>query len=311
MKIFSLIFFFLIFFTFPKYSYPEEISIIYTVDNIPVTSNEIKNEILYLKIINENLNKMDNNALVVYASKSILREKIKELEVSKYFKFGLNDEMVEQNLNNLIFSKSLNSIDNLNSLLAGSDLNISYIKRKIEIELLWNNLIYEKYKNQLSIDVEKIKKNLKSKFENESSKVEEYKLSEILFAPESKDTEVKEINNIKDSIEKIGFESTAMTYSLSNTATNGGNIGWLKKTQLSKNILKQVTNLNIGEISEVINVPAGKLILILLDKREAKEKISLEKELDKAISLERNKQLNQFSSIFFKKVELNSEINEK
>ena len=125
---------------------------------------------------------------------------IKELEVSKYFKFGLNDEMVEQNLNNLIFSKSLNSIDNLNSLLAGSDLNISYIKRKIEIELLWNNLIYEKYKNQLSIDVEKIKKNLKSKFENESSKVEEYKFLWLnlflkpLPAPEYPDFESIEIS---------------------------------------------------------------------------------------------------------------------
>ena len=56
MKIFSLIFFFLFFLLFPKYSNLQEISIIYTVDNVPITSNQVKNEISYLKIVNENLN---------------------------------------------------------------------------------------------------------------------------------------------------------------------------------------------------------------------------------------------------------------
>ena len=41
---------------------------------------------------------MDDESLVMYASKSIIREKIKEIEILKYFKFGLNDEVVNQNL---------------------------------------------------------------------------------------------------------------------------------------------------------------------------------------------------------------------
>ena len=142
-------------------------------------------------------------------------------------------------------------------------------------------------------------------------KVEEYKLAEILFTPQSKSTEIDEIEEIKDSIKKIGFESSAIAYSISNTASKGGNIGWLKKTQLSKNILREVENLNIGQITEVLDSPAGKLILILQDKREVNEEISLEEELKKAILIERNKQLNQFSSIYFKKVEINTIINEK
>ena len=102
MKIFGLIFFLLFFLLFPKHSYLQEISIIYTVDNAPITSNQVKNEISYLKIVNENLKNMDDKSLVIYASKSILREKIKELEISKYFKFGLNRKIVEQNLSNFI-----------------------------------------------------------------------------------------------------------------------------------------------------------------------------------------------------------------
>ena len=310
MKIFSLIFFYLFFLLFPKYSHLQEISIIYTVDNVPITSNQVKNEISYLKIVNENLNKMDDKSLVVYASKSILREKIKELEISKYFKFGLNNKIVEQNLSNFISKRGLNSLDDFKKILKNSDLSVDYVKKKIEIELLWNNLIYEKYKNKLSIDVDKIKEDLKFQTENQN-KVEEYKLAEILFTPQSKSTEIEEIEEIKESIKKIGFESSAIAFSISNTASEGGNIGWVKETQLSKNVIREVENLSIGQTTEVLNSPAGKLILMLQDKREVNEEISFEEELKKATLIERNKQLNQFSSIYFKKVEINTIINEK
>ena len=311
MKILNLMFFIFVIFIFPKYSYLNEISIIYTVDNVPVTSNEIKNEISYLKIVNKNLNNLEDEALVVYASKSILKEKIKELEVSKFYKFGMNDNIVEQNVNSLIFSKGFNNMDDFKIILAEGGLNIDYLKRKVEIELLWNNLIFEKYVNKLSIDKKKIEKNLKLKIENENKQIEEYNLSEILFVPESSGSENEEINKIIESIKDIGFENAAITYSLSNTAGSGGNIGWLKETQLSKNILEKIKDLDIGQVSEVINAPTGKLILYLKDKRKVKEKISFEEELKKVLASEKNKQLNQFSAIYFKKVELNTAINEK
>ncbi len=304
-------FFIFVIFIFPKYSYLNEISIIYTVDNVPVTSNEIENEISYLKIVNKNLNNLEDEALVVYASKSILKEKIKELEVSKFYKFGMNDNIVEQNVNSLIFSKGFNNMDDFKIILAEGGLNIDYLKRKVEIELLWNNLIFEKYINKLSIDKKKIEKNLKLKLENENKQIEEYNLSEILFVPESSGSENEEINKIIESIKDIGFENAAITYSLSNTAGSGGNIGWLKETQLSKNILEKIKDLDIGQVSEVINAPTGKLILYLKDKRKVKEKISFEEELKKVLASEKNKQLNQFSAIYFKKVELNTAINEK
>ena len=97
------------------------------------------------------MNNLEDEALVVYASKSILKEKIKELEVSKFYKFGMNDNIVEQNVNSLIFSKVLITWMTLKNTCWGG-LNIDYLKRKVEIELLWNNLIFEKYINKLSID---------------------------------------------------------------------------------------------------------------------------------------------------------------
>jgi len=311
MRVFNIIFFFLFFLIFSNKLYAERISIVYTVDNTPITSVEINNEITYLKLINKNLEEMDDENLVVYASKSILRERIKELEISKYFKFGFNDELVSQNLKNLTTSLGFNNNDEFNNFLLNSNLTKEFIKKKIEIELLWNRLIYEKYKNKLSINNDKIRKNLKLQIDKEDSQIEEYKLSEILFSPTSKSTERDEIEKVIKSINEVGFKNTAIIYSISNSASSGGEIGWLKKTQLSENIIKIIQDLDVGEITNPIDAPAGKLILTLTDKRKVKKKISFEKEFEKALLLERNKQLNQFSSIYFKKIELNTNINER
>ena len=121
----------------------------------------------------------------------------------------------------------------------------------------------------------------------------------------------EELEKVEKSISDVGFENTASVYSISNTASDGGSIGWVKETQLSKTILEKIQNLKIGEMSDVIDAPTGKLILILKDKRKVEKQISFEKEFEKLIKAERNKQLNQFSSIYFKKVELNTKINEK
>ena len=305
----SLIFF--IFLTFSKNSYSEKISIVYTINNVPVTNIEIQKEITYLGLINQKLSQMDNKSLVVYASKSVLREKIKESEISKFFKFGMNDELVIQNMQNLMISLGSTNLNDFNNSLKNSGLDLEFVKKKIEIELLWNRLIFEKYKNKLTIDENKIKENLKRKIQNSDDEIEEYKISEILFSPSSKDNENKEIEKIILSIKEIGFENTAMIYSLSATSKKGGDIGWIKENQLSESIVNIVKELEIGETTSVIDSPTGKLILILKDKRKIKKEVSFEKELEKAIILEKNKQLNQFSSIYFKKVELDTNINER
>ena len=311
MKIFCKIFFFIFFFTYTLNLHAEKITIVYAVENDPITSVDIKNEIIYLKLINKEIESMDDESLVIYASKSILREKIKERELSKYFKFNMNNELVLQNLQKIISSMGLNNENDLKILLKDTNLNLDFIKKKIEIELLWNRLIYEKYKDKLSINENKIKEDLKLKIINEKQEIVEYQISEILFNTTSKTMELEEIQKINKSIDEIGFENTASIYSISNTAGIGGNIGWLAETQLSESILEIIQNLNVGEISKVIDAPTGKLILFLKNKRKIKKELSLENELEKAILIERNKQLNQFSSIYFKKVELNTEINEK
>ncbi len=305
---FIILFFILI---YANNSIANTINIIYTVDNNPITNVEINNEITYLKLLSKELRNMDDESLVMYASKSIIREKIKEIEILKFFKFGLNDEVVNQNLFNLISSLGINNISEFDKQIKNLNLSKEYIKKKIEIEILWNQIIFNKYKNKLSIDEDKIKNSLKDRLNNIKNEIEEYYLYEILFSPSSTSKIKEEVEKIKNSINEIGFENTARVFSISASSSNGGDIGWVQKNQLSKQIAGKIENLENLEMSDVIDVPDGKLIIMLKDKRKLKAKVSFDEEFKKALMMERNKQLNRFSNIYFKKVELNTVIDEK
>ena len=211
---------------------------------------------------------------------------------------------------NLISSLGIKDISEFEKEIKNLNLSKEYIK-KIEIEILWNQIIFNKYKNKLSIDEDKIKNNLKDRLNNEKNEIEEYYLFEILFSPSSTSKIKEEIEKIKNSINEIGFENTARVFSTSASSSNGGDIGWIQKNQLSKQIASKIENLENLEISDVIDVPDGKLIIMLKDKRKLKVKISFDEEFKKALMMERNKQLNRFSTIYFKKVELNTIIDEK
>ena len=302
----SIIFFFFI----SKTSYSQKVYILYTIDNNPITNVEINNEITYLKLFNKNLRSMDKEPLVVYATKSIIREKIKEVEVKKYFKLGLNEEIVNQRINDLVARANIKNIEEFYQLLNNLNLEKDFIKKKLEIEILWNKLIFEKYKDKLSINEEKIQKDLRYKIENQTEVIEEFKLYEILFTGSTTNIDT-EFEKIIKSIDEIGFENTARIFSTSNSSSAGGEVGWVKKTQLSDKIYQEIKNLKDNEISNIINAPSGRLILMIKERRASNEKLSFDEEYKKIINFEKNKQLNQFSTIYFKKVELNTTINEK
>lgn len=294
----------------PNKLFSNEVKILYEIENQIITNIDIENEIKYLTLINPNLSQLNEELLVEYSTKSILREKIKRIELKKNFKFGVNEKSIEDKF--LKFKNNLNiSDENFDSLISTFDLSKEFFFKKIEIELLWNNLIYEKFKDKINIDREKITNEIKKNIENEVYKTNEYLLYEILFSFETKEKSEILFSQIMKSIEEIGFENTATVLSVSASSKFGGKVGWVNENQLSSSIIKKISNLNISQISDPIDVPSGKLILMIKDKREVNSEISIEDEIQKIINLSIEKQFEQFSQIYFKKIELNTNINEK
>ena len=187
------------------------------------------------------------------------------------------------------------------------DLTIKDVLKKIEIETVWNQLILEKYKNQIKIDVEMLKKKVSKK--KISQRKISYLLSEIVF--EKKDQPLnKIIKKINLSINEIGFENTANLYSVSDSAKFGGKVGWVEKENLMKKISKLIINLKVGDHTKPIQVGSNFLIIKLQDIKENLMEIDADKELEKFIFYEQNRQLDQFSKIYFNKVKLNTNISE-
>ena len=110
---------------------------------------------------------------------------------------------------------------------------------------------------------------------------------------------------ILEYVEEYGFKIAANKYSKSNTSIYGGEIGWIKSARLSANIKKKISKIKIGEITNPIQTSNGYLFLKLNDKKEVKEDYDLEKELKQQIRFEKNRQLNQFSLNYYKKLKKN------
>tara|TARA_B100000900_G_scaffold403205_1_gene410014 strand:+ start:543 stop:1430 length:888 start_codon:yes stop_codon:yes gene_type:complete len=290
-----------------NFSQSSEITIVYKVENIPITNTDIVKEINYLILLNEELKNIDKEELVKYATKSIIREKVKKNNLIKKFQFGENNQIIEQQLSNLITELDSND-SQFEEILKQIGISKNYIKEKIEIEYLWNKLIYTTYKDKVKINLKEIEEKLQIELNNPSNLINEFLLYEILFTVPDKTNVENEILKIKNSITKIGFENTANILSESSSSKNGGRIGWVKENQLSKQISSEVKNLKAEEYTNPINVPGGLLILYLKEKRETVPNFSFEEELQKTIQMERDKQLNQFSSIYYKKIELNTKI---
>ncbi len=144
-----------------------------------------------------------------------------------------------------------------------------------------------------------------------NSKVQskEYQLSEIIFEVQNKEEIEKGYEEVVKSINEIGFENTAATYSFSESAKIGGDIGWINENSLNDNIKTNINSLEVGDITKPIVLSNGILILKLVNTKNLDTTIDIENELKKAINYERNRQLNQYSKIYYNKIKKNLDFN--
>ena len=280
-----------------------------SVNDQIITNYDIKKESEYLKMLNPNLKNLEDKKILKLAKNSLINEIIKKKEVKKIFDLESNNEMADVFFKNLYQKLNFdNEIDFKNNLLNRNSYKLDEIKKKIKIEVMWNDLIYSKYINQVQIDKSKLNK----KIENlNNKKRKEYFLSEILFEKNKDENIDTLIDRIKSSITEIGFKNSANIFSISESANLGGQIGWISENSLSEKISKNLSNTNEGEITDVIKIGNNYLILKLEKVREINIEIDKKEELEKMIKFETNKILNQYSRIYFNKAKLNYTINEK
>ena len=289
-----------------SYSYSIENKILLKINNKIITSFDLYNEIKILKLLNNNISDLSEDKIIKIASKSLTKQAIKELELSKYSK---NLELPKEYLNSYLlnYAKKLNfnTKEDFLEYFEKNMIDTDALKKKITIDLLWNQFVYARFLKNVKIDENKIREEIsKKKFINE------YLLSEIVFNVESKNDIKIIFDSIKESIKKDGFNKTALTYSTSSTSQNGGNLGWIKETSLSETVRKILKDINIDQFTKPIQIPGGFLILYVQNIKKIKSNLDINKETENIIKLKTNKQLDQFSNIYFNKIKKNFIINE-
>ena len=285
-----------------------ENKIIFKIDNEIITHIDVENEKNYLIALNPNLKKLKYNEIIDVTKKSVIREKIKRIEISNRFKNAeIPQSLLEQLLKNIYTNIGLNNLEDFKKYLETNDVNYFSVLKKIETEALWNELIYSIYSKNVKIDEEKLKEDI---LKSNEKKIKSYLMSEIFFEVSKSEKIQTKYQEIVNSINNNGFENTALKYSISATSNIGGKLDWINENSLNIKIRDVLAKKEVNEYTKPITVPGGFLILKINDIKTQKSEINLNIELKKLIKITRNNQLNQYSKIYFNKVKENMEINE-
>jgi peptidyl-prolyl cis-trans isomerase SurA len=291
---------------FSSISLTIENKILFKVNNEIITSMDILTELKYLGIINKDLKKTTKNQSFEIVKRSLIREKIKEIELKKVLK---EIKVEEKFLNNLLVdyfkSNNIKKISEFENFFISQDIDPNLIKKKISIEILWNQLIYSKFKQNIKIDRKLIQNELSNNI-----KKKEFLLSEILFNINENEKFDDKIILLKKEIKEKGFSQTALSYSISDTSSKGGKLGWVSETIMNQKIKNEVKKIKVGDHTNPIVIPGGFLIIKIEDIREADNSSDLNDEIEKIIKDKTNEQLNQFSNIYFNKIKKDMVINE-
>lgn len=289
----------------------EEIKILYKIDDKIITNIDVVNEYKYLISLNNDLGNLKKSESFIIAQNSLIKEKIKINELKKFIDIeNFNDKnLIDKIVKNFYLRLNLNDIQSFKTYLNKFDTSLIEVEQKIKIEVLWNQLIVNKFKDQINIDISELKNKIQKEKMNTKDLVE-YELSEIVFQANNQTELQSKVDEINLSINNLGFKTTANKFSISDTAKFGGAVGKIKENQLSEEIFNKVKDIEIGEYTNPIKVGNGFLILMINKKNLIKSKLNEDEILKDMVDFETNRQLEQFSQIYFNKIKLNSQIDE-
>ena len=284
--------------------------IIAEVENEIISSYELKNKIITSLILNnrtinqENIDGAKNQAL-----RALINYKLKKNEIKKF-----NISKQQNNLNLYIqnTAKQYNTdIQGFKKIFINNNLDYSLYEEEIKTELAWQGLIVGLYGEKTNINEKEVDEELKQIIKKQKN-IFEYKLSEIEIQVENNKQIDDLIKEVQNQINLIGFNNTAIKYSISLTAVDGGDLGWINSKSLSNRILKILDKMELGDVSE----PITQTNTILFIKLENKKKLDLDKvnfeEIRKKIMLQKkNELLDLYSNSHLSKIRNNAYINLK
>jgi len=282
-------------------------SLFMTIGNKAITKSDVVNEIKIILILNnQSYSEEKRDDLHNAAVNSIVQRTVKQIEVEKRDFLEFNPRDYENEL--VRISSNMNvDIDIMKNIFASNNLDFSLIEEQVKTELLWNSLIFQLYKNRLTVNAEEIDEKLK--LLQEEKNLKEYLVSEILLKPIEDQNFENKINDIMNKINTEGFENTAKNFSISASSTNGGDLGWIHEKSIAEKVKTHIVETGAGKISKPLILENGVLIFKIREVRIVDESISLEDRKNQIVNYEKQKILNIHSLSHYDQIKRSVSIN--
>lgn len=249
MKIKNILFFLVFsiyFFTHPTYAIKNN-NIIVKIDKKLITSYDIKNKIITnLFLTKREINQKNINQLKRKSLEELIQIKIKEIELEKF-----NIKKDDLKINTYLNSISNKDIMGFKKMFDQNNLDYQRFINEIDTQIRWRELIYKKFSKKIEINLDDIDLEIQNLIQTNKNLVE-YNLSELEILSTNKNLDDEKITQIKNEIELNGFEDSVVKYSISSTANNKGNLGWINSNSLNNDLISILKNLKEGEVSDPI-----------------------------------------------------------
>ena len=275
--------------------------IIVNIGNQIITSYELKNRVKTILVLNKKeLNQENVNRSKSEALNFLINFKLKKEEITKY-QIKTNDKAVSNHIYNIASNYNTDE-KGLKAIFENNGLSYELFLDGINTEFAWQKLIFNFYQDKINVNEKEIDEEL-DEIVTKQKQAEEYNLAEIEIILGTNVDNEKKIKEIKNQINENGFKNTAIKYSSSLSALEGGNLGWIASQALSNIILGTVKEMKPGDISEPLFQSETATFIKLLDKRKINfSDINLEKMKSQIISQKQNELLNLFSSSYLSKI---------
>lgn len=284
-----------------------ENKILIKIENEIITSLDVENEARLLTTLNPQVNELDKKQIFEIAKNSIIRQKIKKIEILKYTnELKINEKFLDNLIKSNYSRIGVQNLSDFEDYMRKNNIDTANIKEKMTIETFWNDLIIEKYSSKIKINKEELKNEILSN----KNEFLSYNLYEILFTVSDISKLDEKYKEIQKTINDSNFENAALIHSISSSSEFGGELGWIEENSLNKKIRNELIKIKENQITKPIPTSSGFLILMIKGKNKIEKEINLEEELKKLIRIKTNEQFNQYSNIFFKRVSKNISINE-
>ena len=265
--------------------------ILLKVGNKIITNYDLQNKILTSLILsNQEINQKNIDKLKKQSIDSLVQKKIKEIELERF-----NYQISQSRINDYLKGISINYEINLENKFKQNNISYDIFLDEIKTQLKWQQHIFNIYSPKIEINQEAVNLEANNILKKNKS-ITEFRLAEVQISINNDEMDKSKIENLINLINEIGFENTALKFSISSTSEIKGDLGWINSNSLSKNILKIVNNLKIGEISQPIIGQGSATILKLIDKKKSDIKnINIDNLRKNLINNKKNELFNLYS----------------